>query len=291
MFFVCSCATMFNSPTVNVKIYADTDSVSVNLNNAPFWHDLPASFDLYRSKYSLKITAQKDTIQKNIEINRIISTTFWLGNYFCFFGYLVDMTNPKRFTYPKTVLINFDDKSNPYNTWLPPKQNLIDIKVAMHGGGQNVNGNNFGLWGISAGFQHYFSEKNSLIMNFGLLNNFPNADFIGKYISSSASYENIQIGSFYKQLQYNTGLHFKQTKLAERETLQLYPEYVDILLDSKTQNHIGFALSTNYRASKYIELGLNYYPSFLVLEKNPKFRYSHLLFFELSFIFEAYRPL
>lgn len=304
-----SCATVMNFPTVRVNIYSDTDSVNVSLNNAPYWHTLPASFAVRRAKNNLLITAQKDTIQKQIEVKRKISTTYWLGNMFGFagVGYIIDLTNPKRFTYPKTILVNLDNNDKSYTilpksyTWPFPQRNLLNIKISIPEGNYlYLNkgygyGNKFGFIGISAGFEYYFSNTHCLNMDFGGLTDFmlpfpAPVDYEGEYGRSFATYGDIQIGSDYKRLHYDAGIQITRTLYVERETLQLFPEYIDILKSRKTQNNLGFAFSTYYRAVKYFNLGINYYPSFFVLEKNPKFHYSHLLFFELSFRIEAYRP-
>jgi len=281
MMLFSSCATLFNSPTVKVKIYSDTDSVSVKINNAPFWHELPESFDVVRSNNSLKITAQKDTIQRHIEIRNRISATYWFGNLlspYIIFGYLYDLTNPKRFTYPQTILINFDNQNIQYQTWLNPQQNLLDIKVAYIGGNQKVNDYSFRFSGITAGFDYYFTDKYYLNMNFGRLAYSSSYYDDIDYIRSSASYENIQIGSYYKRLHYDAGIHLKRTTLE------------NFIHKNNKQNHLGFAFSSYYKLSKSFDIGLNYYPSFLVLENSPKLDYSHLLFLNLSLRFEAYRP-
>ena len=305
-----SCATIVNRSIVRVNIYSDTDSVKVHVNNDSLnWQTLPTSIDVVRSKNNLTITAQKDTIQKQIEVKRGISTAFWLGNLFSsvgVIGYAIDLTNPKRFTYPTTILLHLDNKdktysSGNYNTWLNPQKNLLNIKISIPEGNHfrlnkgNGYGNAFGFLGISAGFEYYFSEKYCLNMDFGGLTDFiipvpAPYDVEGSYNRSFATYGDIQIGSDYKRLHYDAGIQFTRTSYYERETVELFPEYIDTLKYSKTQNNLGLAFSTYFRATKNFNIGFNYYPSFFVVGNNPKFHYSHLLFFELSFRIEAYRP-
>ncbi|MHB9056422.1 MAG: hypothetical protein ACYC2P_09780, partial [Paludibacteraceae bacterium] len=68
------------------------------------------------------------------------------------------------------------------------------------------------------------------------------------------------------------------------------PEYSDTLKYSKIQNNTGFAFSTYYRISNGLNLGINYYPSFLVWDNSGlKIHYAHLIFFELNFRIEALR--
>ena len=107
-----SCATLINTRIVRVNVYSETDSVKVHFNNDSLnWYNLPTSTDVIRSKNSLMITAQKDTTQKKIEVKRKISTAFWLGNLAFgpvgIVGYIVDLTNHKKFTYPQTIFIDY----------------------------------------------------------------------------------------------------------------------------------------------------------------------------------------
>ena len=109
-----SCATLINTRTVRVNVFSDTDSVKVHFNNDSLnWHNLPTNIDVIRSKNNLMITTQKDTTQKQIEVKRRLSTAFWLGNLsfgpFDVLGYIVDLTNHKRFTYPKTIFIDYNN--------------------------------------------------------------------------------------------------------------------------------------------------------------------------------------
>ena len=300
-----SCATLINRPTVRVNIYSETDNVKVHINNDTLnRHTLPASVNVQRSRDNLFITAQADTIEKQIEVKRGISTAFWLGNMFSgagVIGYAIDLTNPKRFTYPTTILINFDNNDKPYyNTWLKPQKNLLNIKISVPEGNHfYLNkgygyGNSFGFLGFSVGFEYYFSDKYCLNMDFGGLMDFiipfPASYHPQNYSRSLATYVDVQIGSDYKRFHYDLGVQLNRTSYYEIETLEVFPVFRDTVKYDLKQTNFGFALSTYYRVSRNFNLGLNYYPSFLVLGSKPKFEYSHLLFFELSFRIEAYRP-
>jgi len=305
----CSCATLVNRPTVRVNIHSGEDNVKVHLNNDSLnWHTLPASIDVMRSKDNLLITALTDTAEKKIEVRRGISTAFWLGNMFSgagVIGYAIDLTNPKRFTYPKTIFLDFNNNQKGYsktsvNTWLQPQKNLLNIKISVpYGNHLYLNkdyayGGTFGFFGISAGFEYYFSDRFCLNMDFGGLTDFPFPFPVSyhpdNYSRSFAKYVDLQIGSDYKRLHYDLGIQLTRTSHYEIETIEVFPVFRDTLKNDITQTNFGFAFSTYYRVSKNFNLGLNYYPSFLVLGSNPKFRYSHLLFFELSFRIETYRP-
>jgi hypothetical protein len=82
---------------------------------------------------------------------------------------------------------------------------------------------------------------------------------VAVYQRSFAIYGDIQFGSDYKRLHFDFGLLYTKTMHYERETVELFPEYIDTLKYSKTQNNMGFAFSTYYRISNGFNLGLNYY--------------------------------
>jgi hypothetical protein len=81
------------------------------------------------------ITAKKDHEQKLIQINSRLSTAFWLGNLYSgigIFGYAIDLTNPKRFTYPPYVTLIFtgsnQSSTRQYKTWIESDKNSLSFK-------------------------------------------------------------------------------------------------------------------------------------------------------------------
>lgn len=308
-FLLSSCATLIHQRTVDVNVHSDTDSVKICISNdTTRWYNTPTWINVERSRNDLNIIARKDTIQKQINVKSKLSTAFWLGNMFSgigIFGYAIDLTNPKRFTYPPNITIDF--KSNnistkKYRTWLRPEKGLLAFKISIPEGNHfylnkgNGYGNTFGFLGISGGVEYYFSDKYCINMDLGALTDFmlpfpAPIVYEGSYQRSFATYGDIQLGSDYKRLHYDFGLQYTRTSHYERETVELFPEYIDTLKYSKTQNNIGFALSTYFRISNGFNLGLNYYPSFAAWDNSGfKMHYNHLIFFELNFRIEAFRP-
>lgn len=309
-FFFSSCATLIHQRTVNLNVYSDIDSVKFSVNNnTSRWYSTPSMINVERSKNDLLITAKKDSIQKLIQVNSKLSTAFWLGNLFSgagIIGYAIDLTNPKRFTYPKYITINFNDSVSKlrkkYRTWLIPAKNVLSFKISIPEGNHlylnkgNGYGSTFGFLGISGGFEYYFKDKYCFNMDIGALTDFmlpfpAPVDYMGSYQRSFATYGDIQLGTDFKRFHFDLGLQYSRTSHYERETVELYPNYIDTLKYSKQQNNIGLAFSTYFRISNGFNLGINYYPS-IVAWDNSRFQthYSHLIFFELIFRLEAYRP-
>ncbi|MGI6323109.1 MAG: hypothetical protein ACOXZO_07310 [Bacteroidales bacterium] len=310
VFILSSCATLIHQPFVNINVHSDLDSVKIRTDaNTDTWHDTPVRLNTIRSKNDLFITAKKDSLQKTFQIKSTLSTAFWLGNLFSgvgVIGYALDLTNPKRFTYPNYITINFDQANNTLSTryykWLAPAKNLLSVKISVPEGNYlylnkgKGYGHAFGFLGISGGLEYYITDRHSLNIDVGTLTDFmlpvpAPVDYMGSYNSSFASYGDFQIGSDFQRIHYDCGLQFNRTQYYERETVELFPNYIDTLKYSAKQNNIGLALSAYYRISNGFNLGINYYPSFFswgVDKLNA--HYSHLLFFELVFRIEAIKP-
>ncbi|MHB9055152.1 MAG: hypothetical protein ACYC2P_03225, partial [Paludibacteraceae bacterium] len=229
-----SCATLVHQRTVDVNVHSDSVRICIN-NDTARWYNTPTWINVERSRNDFTLTARKDTIQKQINIKSKLSTAFWLGNIFSgigVFGYAIDLTNPKRFTYPKNITIDLNS-NNPstgkYRNWLTPEKGLFTFKISIPEGNHfylnkgNGYGNTFGFLGISGGFEYYFNEKYCLNMDLGALTDFmipvpAPVDYQGNYQRSFATYGDIQLGSDYKRFHYDFGLQYSRTLHYERET-------------------------------------------------------------------------
>jgi hypothetical protein len=306
-----SCATLIHRRTVDLNVHSDTDSVKICLyNDTTRWYNTPTWINVERSRNDLLILAKKDSVQKLIQVNSKLSTAFWLGNMFSgigVFGYAIDLTNPKRFTYPSNITINFDSNklpSNGYRTWLTPEKGLLAFKISIPEGNHfYINkgkgyGNSFGFLGIAGGVEYYLSDKYSISTDIGALTDFmipfpAPVDYFGPHESSSAVYGNIQLGSDISRLHYAAGLQYNKTFFNKWDTIPSTSEHYrrDTLSIHKVQNNLGLVLSTYYRISNGFNVGISYYPSFLSWDKKGmEAHYNHLIFFELIFKLEAYRP-
>ena len=307
MIIFSSCSTLIHRRTTNIHVYSEIDSVSICNINDTLWFNTPAVIVAKRSPNDLIILAKKDSTIKEIQIRSKLSTAYWLGNLFTgiIIGYTIDRTNPKRYTYPRDITLNMKSSNNAetsYKPWLNPVKGLLSLKLSIPEGNQfylnkgHGYGNTFGFLGISGGFEYYFTDKYCFNMDVGTLTNFAlpfplPVDYAGSYQISSATYGDIQLGSDYKSFHYDVGIQFNRTSHRESDMDELHPGYSNALWYSKDQNNIGFALSTYYRISNGFNLGLNYYPSFISWDNsNIQMHYSHILFFELNFRLEAFRP-
>ena len=287
VFILNSCATLIHQPFVNINVHSDLDSVKIRTDaNTDTWHDTPVRLNTIRSKNDLFITAKKDSLQKTFQIKSNLSTAFWLGNLFSgvgVIGYALDLTNPKRFTYPNYITINFDEANRTFSTryykWLAPEKSLLSFKISVPEGNYlylnkgTGYGNAFGFLGISGGVEYYITDRHSLNIDVGTLTDFmlpvpAPVDYMGSYNRSFATYGDLQIGSDFRRLHYDCGFQFTRTEYYERETVEVFPNYIDTLKYSVKQNNIGLSLSSYYRISNVFNLGINtirhFFPGVLI---------------------------
>lgn len=307
-----SCSTLIHQRTVGINIYTDVDSALVCIKDTTECYFTPATINLKRSKSDVELIVKKDTLIKNVTLDSRLSTAFWIGNMFSgagIFGYAIDLTNPKRFTYPKNNYVSLSgnnqfDKSITKKTqkWIPPVKNQMNFKISVPEGNffylnkGHGYGNSSGFLGISAGIEYYFSDLYSINADFGGMTDFmlpfpAPVDYEGSYDRSFASYLDLQVGKDIKAFHIDLGIQGNRTSYYERETVELFPEYIDTLKYSVKQYNAGLALSGYYKITNGFNLGLNYYPSCFSWQNGDfDLHYSHLIMFELIFKIKAYRP-
>ena len=303
---ISSCATLSNSPTVKVNIYSDTDSVKVYVNNDSLnWQALPTSIDVMRSKNNLMVTAQKDTIQKQIEVKRETSTAFWLGNAFPSFfyssagivGYVIDLTSPKRFTYPKTVLLNFNDNGE---FSFEQKRDLIpfeknDIRLNLKSSLFNhlsLNPNSefredkFGFVGYGIGLEYGYSKNRFLETSFSFAMTyewpFPvhidkvyNKSLFSYYLSTTDNFVCNRF-SFGYGINYSVNYWKEWYRDFKTEGLPTIDE------TSYTNKNLGITVNTYYRIGKALNIGIIYRPSFININNGFEPIYEHLISLEAN---------
>jgi hypothetical protein len=307
-FLMGSCATLTHRRTLDVQVHSKRDSLQICVNNdTSRWYTTPAWIHVKRSRDALLITARKDSVDKQILIGRELSPGFVWGNMGLFFpfGHFIDLTNPKRFTYPSYISIDFD--TNNFTTkrnkaLLPPEKHLLSFRMSIPEGNLfylnkgDGYGNSSGFLGISAGVEYYLSSKYSVNMDVGGLMDFiipfpaPYDRDQDNYHTTNAVYGDIQVGRDFKRWHYDLGFQYSRTSYSEGRTID-FSDYTYSYEFTKNQNNVGLALSTYYKLSRGFNLGVNYYPSYIGWDQGKVERhYSHLLFFELIFKMEAYRP-
>ena len=199
-------------------------------------------------------------------------------------------------------LANAQTSGKPSLKWAAPTKHSLAFKISIPEGNflylnkGHEYGNAFGFLGISGGAEYYFSDKYNINIDAGVLTDFmlpfpAPVDHMGDYQRSFAAYTDIQVGTDLKRFHIDAGFQYHKTSYYERETVELFPDYIDTLKYSKQQDNLGLAFSTYFRITRSFNAGFNYYPAFINLGNKPgETHYGHLLFLELIFRIRAYTP-
>jgi hypothetical protein len=317
--FFSSCATLMNSSYTQINLYTKQDSLKVYLTDSTHFAYTPAQLLVERSKSPLKVTLEKQDLKKTVLIPKKLSLAFTIGNYINGSfpaGYLIDLTNVKRFKYPSSVYFDLDYINNTnlkYKTKVKPQNTLsqcqddgrkkdltcrkgtIGIKLSVPEGNsfvinkQTHIGKAFGFLGITSEVDYYYKDREFFGIGIGDVTDFiipipAPYDVWGEYERSFGTYYDLLHGNDFKRFAVSYGLNFSKYSYYKRVTAELFPQYVDTLLYSTHEKRIGLSFSTAFRFSEYFSAGIKYLPSFYTL--NPgEFRYGHFLFLDLALNF------
>ena len=179
--------------------------------------------------------------------------------------------------------------------WKSPAKNDLAFKVSIPEGNffylnkGDSYGNAFGFLGLSIGCEYYFSDKYNINVDVGTLTDFivpfpAPYDVEGSYDRSFAFYGDVQVGTNFNRFHIDAGIQYYKTSYYERETVSLFPDYIDTLKYAKHQGNLGLAFSSYFRITRSFNVGINYYPAIVVFDDHAtKTHYGHLLFLELIF--------
>jgi hypothetical protein len=325
-----SCCTLTHQRTTEVNIYSDVDSAILCFGPDTEKYILPVTLELPRSKYDYYFSVEKDSMNRSVILENKLSSAFWWGNMFSGpggLGYLVDLTNPKRFTFPPEITVPFysTPRSRAYWNWVQPVKGQLTFKFSIPAGNffyldkLNGHGSSAGFLGISAGFEYYFSDKYSIGSDIGAMGNLifpmPYMDFVednsdptlGIYSTdymnyyavdlameqeyTNACHIDLQVGTDINSFHFDLGIQANQTKWSYYKTIQILPYFHKSMEFHKTRVNGGLAFSCYYRVSELFNLGCNFYPSFISSgNHHTGLAYTHQGNFELIWKFRIYRP-
>lgn len=113
-----SCATILNSRTESIAIQT-SEPAKIKISNDIYGSDFTSHWvTVERSRDPLQVLAYSEQKSKTVNIKSRNSVAYWLNLYPYFLpGFLVDMNNPKRYSYPKNIYIDMSDDSNGYKRY------------------------------------------------------------------------------------------------------------------------------------------------------------------------------
>jgi hypothetical protein len=293
-----SCATVFSRKSYNLNVGSTTPGDKVEINNQTY--SLPAEVLVTRAKTDLSLKLTSDTTITDYKIQSSLSPTFVYWNLLYPFGYLIDLTNQKRFHYGNTILFERDDSTKAITPRISNshrfRANLthkgqINLSLAL----PHINSfylkpegetakSNSGFWGFSAGLEYYHKDNRYVRLTSNAVTDFfvpiPAAvDRSGEYESMSSIYfsltNNHQVNCFH----FGYGINYSINSWELNYNDPSEPIKEPIIKISKS---FGLTFTGYYQLTKTFLVGVIYRPTLLIISPKTEFNYEHLISLEFG---------
>ena len=286
-----SCATIVNQPYKYVTVHTTEPSTIIYRRDTINTIDNKVHLKVERKKETLSIVAATDSLTKTIRIESRNSFMYWANILNCGTGMLVDMKNPKRYSYPDKIYINSADKIDRYYLYgkannkgelylhLSPPPSICLFQMTPENEGIKVH---VGLEKFAVGLDYYHS-KNQFI-HLGVSKVVSGGDFSLKiYKSELINSDYICLSNNYKIGRFSIGYglsYAKNTWEYEKwEWGHLFFIPVPVTVESAKKNHNAFGLifPGYFQLGEYFYVGVVYRPTFYRPNVMDKFSYEHLI--------------
>lgn len=293
LLLLASCATIVNTPYAIVEITSSPDSAIVKLDNSPTEYVTPVILPLKRSRHDVLLSVEKDSLYREIVLASKLSPAFTIGNLFSWgiYGYLIDLTNPRKYTYKNELQVNLQERAvNRHHNGLNNDYRYLKLTFSIPFANNFLlyNGQNYqtsqGFWGFELGMEYYQTPNLYLSVNYGAATDFflpfpAPIDYIGEYETNSTVYFSVRQNYIYKKFHFGIGIgivgfnHIKHYEVFEKKSKYAYPNK-------------GLALSSQiqYRLSKRFYAGFLYQPlTHAYRVSGLKLDYQHFISFKIDF--------
>ncbi|MDR2956020.1 MAG: hypothetical protein LBV43_13165 [Prevotella sp.] len=315
-----SCSSLFNGGKARIFLYTEDEAKIVYREDTLATMKSEAyntvSFPVPRSSKDINLMVFTDLHPEGrlINVPSKTSLSFYANFWSPFFtGFLIDLTNDQRYTYKDPILL--DDNLNVI-TKMPSLQRQHFIKYQNKRSGlekikerelpkkgdlyMNINlpyinsfylqpdfegeKNSFGFLGFGMGLDYYYSNNNFLNLTIAAAMDFEipfptHIDYGGGTDENASSFYLLLTHNHrYKKFSYGYGLSLARN-------LWVFDDYdIDIRI-RKFDTTAGLAFNSYYYFSNKFTIGLNYRPTFVLLntKSDQTFRYEHQIGVDFAF--------
>ncbi|TXD50886.1 MULTISPECIES: hypothetical protein [unclassified Polaribacter] len=248
--FLHSCASILNGKKTLVKISTDNKSTIIFKNDTLLTSEKQVIIQPKRSKKPLKITILKDSLREDFYFNRKISAVFGLNIMGVYgLGFLVDLTNNKRFTYQRNLHFITDTLSKKIvisnkKVTLLPKNKFFIYTSPLHA---------FDVFSIpmaTLGSEYFIQNNISLSAEYGI--NLPN----NQTRNNTISYLNEQAitykfeTKFYNLINFTNNVFLNEyISLEFREIKNQYNDKINYFDDENQSDFITDDFATKKRVT------------------------------------------
>lgn len=295
-FIIHSCATITRSKKCNVKFVSRARGAKIRYQDSLY--SLPAIVKVTRSKKDLPVTLVYDTVERDLLIRPSMDPAFFLGNLpFIPFGYIVDLRNPKRFSFGRKVRLNPGDTSsiirtdpfyNYFSKSYPVNKGAVELALFYH----FVNGYSFatvagmqqsfeGFNGLGVGLNYYYARNKSIGISGSMTTAMPfpigSVDYFGGgYERASVSYLSVTNDYKIRRLRLGYGLNYAFNR---RE--RVYDDTLGMPRRILKGQSAGLVLKAHWQLLKVLNAGVTYRPTFITVVPEAELQYQHFISVDL----------
>ena len=291
-----SCATIINQPYKYVTLHTTEPS------NIILGQDTIETID---NKVHLKVERKKelspsifiitDSLTKSIRIESKNSFMYWSNLLNCGIGMLVDMKNPKRYSYPDKIYVNSTNKSYDYSIHgkannkgelylhLSPPFSLSVFKTLPENENIRIN---IGIESFALGFDYYHSKNQFVHLGGSYILGIGGAPFSGvdEYTNSYA----IFFSNNHKLWRFSIGYglsyakntwEYKKTEWKKYTIWGVPNNLLPVIVKHVVRDYNAFGLifPTYFQVGEYFNVGVVYRPTFFRPNMTDKFAYEHII--------------
>jgi hypothetical protein len=290
-----SCATIMNKSLKKVQIYTSESSKIIYKQDTVSQLSTKTTILVERKNKAIAFLAIGDSLRKTVRVEPRNSFSYF-GNILCNagIGMLVDQKNPKRYTYPSKVYVDFSEKNKRHYWPGQAKQGEIYAHYSLphinsfllrpEGEEAKIN---TGFWGLTLGLDYYHLDEQYFRLRATGVSDFPSPfPFLifmrGEYELMSSWYFSFSNNHSLGRMDLGYGLYYGKNTWDLIRAGWYDPPTPARAPINKSHHTIGLVFPMYYRASETFSLGLVYRPSFFRPNLTEKFKYEHLISFDFA---------
>lgn len=301
-----SCATVLNENHQSVYFYTSKNVEHIKLKDSVY--ELPVRINVPRAKEELKVVVVTDSTDLNYTIQSELSDRFrylnLTGVFFAPVNYAVDLTNNRRFEYPKMVYLDpmkadgvLQDSSikiadfsrnRKYSSYEPDTQkgdiyfyltispfSYLNVELPEANRKNEGVGTGFG----EVGFSYYYTNRNYLSVGAGA-----NTTMIifPLYENNVYAYT-IKLANFHQFNRLNVGYGVFWGRNENKEYDYDKNEIVEDPTIESSHSTVGLVAAVHFEVARNFHVGFSYKPSLYRISSPKKSINNHLLSVELTY--------
>lgn len=289
-----SCAVLINKDYTLVRVKSEIPNTTVQILQDTAIYTAPVALGVLRSRSKLELRFRNDTMDTVFQVKSRVDPWVWGNIYNYGFGAIIDLANPRGYTYPAHIhltpagLKTYTNRQYRQRSWYIKDKGLCGIYLewslmhiqTSHDGAGNVSRGapllNFGL-----GMHYYLSERSSVETGAGFAstNIGENFDYANLYESLYSWYYRISYQHELREFRFGAGLSLLQQIVRNpSKPLEFDPAGSSVrVLNRANPVSLGPCVGVEWQAGEFVTLGANYMTGLYSFNTTPHWAYRDVV--------------